>query len=511
MADRAWPIRFVTGMYAFKSRVDRLLAVALWCAATVALAVLVRHAWLAVRTPFAVDLVSGVWLTLARDLRDGVFYRAVAGSGEYGGTRYFPLFFMLIAAFMRAGIPPWLAGQLAGLCGAALMATGVFRLLRALDTHRSVATAAAMLTLSPFFVQESIFGIRVEPLAAGCALLGAAAVARHLTGAGGHLVAAAIWLVVAFAAKPVTVYAQVACVVVLALSRRRGDAAQFALLCVAFDVVLLAAIDAASQGRAFAAFRACALAGGRAWDLLSPIALWGGLPPLLSSKLLAATLGVAALVLLVRIRLLFSLPAVLLVTGLGAALVALETPGTIVANQGIEPWAAAVVLIAFASTVSPFDRGLGSTLLLALLAAAVVRGPAEIARLRAVESAQRGGVFDAIAAATGGCRDPLLSESPLVPVVAGRRAVLLDPFAFRVAALKLPGMQDDLVSRISRREFGCVLLDFDPASPRGHAWYERIDLGTPVAQAILASYQLRGVSSGYRVYVPRLANGSLAR
>lgn len=51
-----------------------------------------------------VNLVSGVWLALARDLCDGLFYRDLITPSEYGGTRYFPLFVSLVDGFGRAGL-----------------------------------------------------------------------------------------------------------------------------------------------------------------------------------------------------------------------------------------------------------------------------------------------------------------------------------------------------------------------------------------------------------------------
>src|SRR4051794_31465714 len=51
-------------------------------------------------TCIGLDYVSGVWATLASDLRDGLFYRPLIGSNGYGATRYFPLHFTLHAGLM---------------------------------------------------------------------------------------------------------------------------------------------------------------------------------------------------------------------------------------------------------------------------------------------------------------------------------------------------------------------------------------------------------------------------
>jgi hypothetical protein len=43
------------------------------------------------------DATSGVWTALADDLVHGDFYRPVQSTLGYGGTRYMPVFFSLLA------------------------------------------------------------------------------------------------------------------------------------------------------------------------------------------------------------------------------------------------------------------------------------------------------------------------------------------------------------------------------------------------------------------------------
>src|SRR6202521_3110166 len=40
---------------------------------------------------------NGVWLALATDLKDGLFYRPLLSPVGYGGARYFSLFFFLFS------------------------------------------------------------------------------------------------------------------------------------------------------------------------------------------------------------------------------------------------------------------------------------------------------------------------------------------------------------------------------------------------------------------------------
>src|SRR5262249_61590495 len=125
----------------------------------------------------------------------------------------------------------------------------------------------------------------------------------------------------------------------------------------------------------------------------------------------------------------------------------------------------------------------------------------DIHRVRA-HAAGRASTRDAARNAASGCNGVLLSESPLVPVVAGRRIIVLDPFAFRTAAVARPELARDLAERIDRHEFGCVILEYNPWSAVGVGWYERIDFGTAVDHALRPGYRFLGGVDGDPVDVP---------
>jgi hypothetical protein len=103
-------------------------------------------------------------------------------------------------------------------------------------------------------------------------------------------------------------------------------------------------------------------------------------------------------------------------------------------------------------------------------------------------------------AAVNACDGAILSESPLIPVFAGLRPMLLDPFAFHVVALNRPDIGNDLVERLRRREFACVVLEQDVTSPRGRAWYTNVNLTKGVMDAVLQHYVLDRTIAGERFY-----------
>ena len=90
---------------------------------------------------------AGAFLTLAVDLNHGVFYRPLLDDTGIGGTRYFPLVFVLNAWLIRLGFSPVIAGRTIALVGAAALIWAAERLLEELDVPRRWALVVAPLTL----------------------------------------------------------------------------------------------------------------------------------------------------------------------------------------------------------------------------------------------------------------------------------------------------------------------------------------------------------------------------
>jgi hypothetical protein len=89
-------------------------------------AIVAAHVYLGWLHHAGVNHVSGTWMALAADFRDGLYYRPLLDSTEYGGTRYFPLHFVLHGGLMKLGAPPEAAGYaLAVLCTGALLLGGL--------------------------------------------------------------------------------------------------------------------------------------------------------------------------------------------------------------------------------------------------------------------------------------------------------------------------------------------------------------------------------------------------
>ncbi|CAN5795934.1 hypothetical protein BH24ACI4_BH24ACI4_26520 [soil metagenome] len=482
----------------------RLLTAARLAATALAATVILLRGWVALTSGADINLVSGVWLALALDTHEGVFYRPLAEGGYYGGTRYFPLLFLLIAGGIRGGLDVLVAGQLASAMGGLLLVTGAFALLRRLSVGVGLAISGAVLALAPYFVLQSVFAIRTEPLAAGLALWGSACVAAgpQVPRLRARALFAALLFTLAAAAKPTALYAAVAAILALAAWGRQKDAARLGLLTAAGCGILLAVLSVSTDGRAMESFRAGALAGETPLALLRPLVRLDAVRLLFTSHYLGGVFLLVAAAILAAPRHVFSLPGLLVVLSSVASAVALATPGTILTNQAVEPYAAASVFLAWSAHASPRLRTAGSMAVTALLLWTSAHGIREVsllleANVRASAPQERA----ALQRAAEECRGTVLSESPLIPVLTGTRPILLDPFAFRVAGLIRPDIPADLITRLRAREFGCVLLEMDPESVRGQGWYANVHLGAPVIEALLDHYTLQRAIAGRGLYV----------
>jgi len=457
----------------------------------------------------ALNHVSGVWMALADDLARGTLYRPVhAPDGAFGGTRYFPLAFALHAALVRAGAPLLAAGYATSLAAGLLLGAGLFLLLRALGRGRTDAGAFAALALVGFAGQHALAAVRGDLLPVGLSALGLAAIAG---GAGRQRVApAAGALALAFAAKPTALTAALAAVLFLALRGARRRAAALAALVGAGALATVAATDALSRGRFLAGLATAATAGADARSLLrAPVRLAAALsadPSGLVLALAAAAVLAGSLPALVRAARVPSgapdprlLPALWLAAAWAGALVVFATPGTGV-NHLVEVEAASAALLGVAagragrtatSARAAAPAAAAAGLLVALGLWRADAGASRLAELRAVVAALPPG--------------RVVSEDPLVPLLAGGSPLVLDPFTLRLTAARAPEQVAPLADALRRGAFPAVVLFQDLEHPMAQRWYADGNVGLPLVGEIRRGYRRAARFGRYHVYLPRAA------
>jgi len=450
------------------------------------------------------NLGSGVWLALARDLHDGVFYRPLWNGSEYGGTRYFPMLFGLTAGLMRLGVNAVAAGVTVSMAGLVMLATAVTVLLKRLAVPSAFVLLGSALSIAPYFVHQTAFAIRCEPIAAAFAIFGLAVLSPvetrdHSTA---RLMLAAAVFVGAFMTKVTCVYAPAAAIVALLASGQSRSALKLAIATTCGALLGLGFVNLASNGRAIESFRACALAGSSLVSLLSSTAVTRALQLIATSHLLTTVFLLVGIALIATPKSWLQLPALYLLAAAAITAVIFTSPGTILTSQIVDAYVAAIiVLVVFVAGRHGRALELGCLVLTAL---AVWTAGQNVARISTMieQGSVRSGAQERgqLIAAVNGCGGPIVSESPLIPILAGQRPLLLDPFAFHVVSLNRPEVGHDLVERIRRREFPCVVFEQDPSTPKGQAWYSNVNLTRPVMEAVLEQYKFEQTIAGERFY-----------
>jgi len=450
------------------------------------------------------NLGSGVWLALARDLHDGVFYRPLWNGSDYGGTRYFPMLFGLTAGLMRLGVNAVAAGVTVSIAGLVMLAAAVTMLLKRLAVPSAFVLLGSALSIAPYFVHQTAFAIRCEPIAAAFAIFGLAVLSPvetrdHSTA---RLMLAAALFVGAFMTKVTCVYAPAAAIVALLASGQSRSALKLAIATTCGALLGLGFVNLASNGRAIESFRACALAGSSLVSLLSSTAVTRALQLIATSHLLTTVFLLVGIALIATPKSWLQLPALYLLAAAAITAVIFTSPGTILTSQIVDAYVAAIiVLVVFVAGRHGRALELGCLVLTAL---AVWTAGQNVARISTMieQGSVRSGAQERgqLIAAVNGCGGPIVSESPLIPILAGQRPLLLDPFAFHVVSLNRPEVGHDLVERIRRREFPCVVFEQDPSTPKGQAWYSNVNLTRPVMEAVLEQYKFEQTIAGERFY-----------
>lgn len=406
------------------------------------------------------DHTSGVWLALADDLTHGDFYRPVFGSLGYGGTRYVPLFFILLAGLIKCGLMAPLAGAFMTFASLGLLSLGAHRLMRELGATPPLAWIGVGLLPASIALQLLGLATKGDLLATAFSVWGALAALRwqatkrrRFAGLAGLAFAAA--LLTKFTAG----FAFAATALWLLHRRQPRSALSLVLGTGTLTVTLLWFANLASEGRMAASFAACATGGldGR-HALLGP---WWFLRVVIQDPFAFA----------------------IIVAGCCAALRRWR-------HDGVD-WIGLTFATTAAGTVLLFTTpGADSNHLLDLIVASIVLAMVEVARRGLPVTAARLAIGFALAIAATWlpgvpsvrhhlmhsgrpttanldalvrqvpqlAEGPLLSENPLVPLLLGQRPIVLDPFNLRLVARQTPDIHSTFFADLAHHRFATILL-----------------------------------------------------
>ncbi len=482
------------------------LANALLCGAVALIVVLVLiRAWVSWGNDAHVGAGDGVTIAQADDLTHGVFYRPLFGPDGYGATRYFPLYFVLDAILLKAGLRP-LASAYA-LSGAAvlLLLAGTYSLLRGLGSERWLAACSAGAVLAGLCVQGSLLSPHADGLACALNVCGLALVVRA-RGRWPAMLPAALLFTLAWSTKITTVGGVAAGCVWLVSTGFASSAVVLATQTALGYLLVIGAMIAASRGRVLDIFVRANASRINWWQvMLAPRHMFQMArrtdPPLL----VFVAFALLVLVLLARAhRLSWKLPIVFFVFTLATTALIFGYRGTVI-NHCVDAQVASVILIGawLANDANARQRQLGIAALgLAVLAAAIPT----IRFLRGEDLKAAPHRFENAIAFIGETRQPILAENPAIPVLAGQRAYVLDPYMLAMVRQIRPDYGDPLLGRIRRRGFSAIVLCIlgDPRTREGHWWYDTAgSFGPGFGPALVDNYYLATAIGDQKIWLPK--------
>jgi hypothetical protein len=453
------------------------------------------------RNQYFLTHVEGVWLALAYDFTHGVFYRPLFSSLGYGGTRYFPLYFVLTGILSKVFGSLETAGIALSAASVLLALIAVYILLRRVNVSVLLSAASVTSILSVATAQQALLGAKGDSLAAALNLWGVLLCVTAKTRRA-SLYFAALLFTLAFATKLTTVFGVSAIASAWLLARRYKEALQLAAATAAGYVLVLASMYFASGGRVFAIFRACAGGGGSlSYTLQAPLHLLSKAldvdPVFLLFLAPAAVFGVHYF----RENK-FDIVPIYFVLVLLVTTVIFGSPG-IGINHLFDLQIAAIILVAVAISRTPAFAEIGTGLLACALVVAIVPSSQGLHGDLSRPSFRR----DATEVLRRLPPDnrPVLAENPLIVIHSDNAPYLLDPFMFRILAMKHPELTTDFWEKINHQGFAAIVLERDPATAEGKTWYTDTHFGGEFLRDLDAHYALNFATAKSHVYTPKAA------
>jgi len=451
------------------------------------------------------NFVSGTWLALGVDLRDGVLYRPLIGELGFGGTRYFPLWIIVHAALMRAGLSPLAAGHLISVVSAGLWIAGAYRLMIELSFPARCARALAPLTLCTGAGIFALTTVRGDLLPAALNLWGLAYGARLLRADSGVVVLglAAAFFSLAIFAKVSAGFGVAAIAIALALNGSSRKAAVLAGVTLATTALLLLAANAASDGRMLETMRACATAGASVWNYAhAPLTFVYTLVHQDPASVVIAILLAVGMVALPR-GAWREIPTCIALASLAMILV-LETSPGIDFNHFLDFFGCALIFVGYQIVRGRIQASFGTSAIAIAAAMTVVLFFYQIREARRDPIRYQVSAVRAYLAAMNLGTRPVFSHNPLFPAIDGRSSSMIDVVMFNLLRSKDQAFASTLDARIAGGDFGAVVLEADVQTDAGRAIVAFL-FGEAFLPALTARYELAGAFAPYFVYRPKAA------
>ncbi len=461
---------------------------------------------------------SGVWIAHAWDFYQGELYRPLWDSEGYGGSRYMPLFFMLLAGMMGLIDNPSTAGAILNLLIAFCFLLGLIRLMERSRVPLLVAVPMAGLACFSISFQLLHLEVRGDLLAGFLNLAGLGFAVQGLRKPAPHTwVLMSLCFTFAWLSKLSMVFGVAAFSLYLIRNGRVRAGCSLFLITFSLCGFFWEVLQAASGGRIEDSFFAC-LWGGGSWkySLLAP---WWFLKASIMDPFFIMIVGAAVWTLRVVKALRGTFAELYFWLTLVGTVLLFTSPG-IDTNHLIDLLAAALWVLACAWRQSHEQR-YPTTLILPLLMLGTlltwIPGVPSIAGHLTQTGKPSFKHLEGIVQTLPWNSSPVLSENPLLPILLGERSYMLDAFTLRVLAEKNPEIMKSLFRQLDQKFFkGVILTHWQPVSQEfplegmarqkgwdGKAFYGNVHFPKRFLSRLKMNYKLAYVASPYYVFVPK--------
>jgi hypothetical protein len=456
------------------------------------------HAAQAISRYNSLSITSGAWITLATDLSKGTFYRPLIAEDGFGGTRFFPLQFICHAVLIHLGLNPFVAGHILSVSWTILLLTGMLVYLLRWGAPLPLAVAGAIAGLATAASFLALTEIRGDVLPAALNVWGLSMLAATSNAAHRRVGLAAVFFVLAWAAKITTVFGFAAGVVALLACGDKRAAWRLAIFTALGYAIVFLAIQLASGGRAIEIFRVCASGDGDINHFVhGPIRLAAHY---VRRDPVAMVLAVGAFGGAIGRRAVAwkQMPTLALIATLGVTLMIFGSPGTDYNHLLDLEIASILFLVAvFASERMRrmFVKGL-LTIVFVCAAAFNIYLYCDDAGVSRRDELLR--VVADIRPSPG----PILSQDALVPIVADETPYVLDAWMLRIVANRDASVMKRLAGELHAKQLRAVVLLADPRIDGGK-YLDARAFGAGFARTLLDNYELSEEIGRYKLYLPK--------
>lgn len=444
-----------------------------------------------------INHVSAIWMTQSQDAAHGLLYRPILGpDGMTGGTRYFPLPIILLAGLYRLSFPLILGVHLLLTIFLILYIFGIFLFLRKLELSWQLAIPLSLLFLCPeVVIFNNWLNGYIDIIPGSLNIIGLAIlfpsekqlkISRCICGG--------LLFSFAFLTKFTSLYGILAVSLYLLIYRQKR---QFFSLIIAFSLTSLLGLlgtEIASEGRFSQNFSNSALGGTSVRTILkSPETLFFNFYRSADFTFLLFIIAIAAFLASYRYA---KSPYVVLafLSALVITIIINIGPG-ILQNHLVDITALSLIISAFylyrnsKSLFFSFFFVWGSLASTYMVYKIIVQK--KMARAEFIKS---------VIEETKNGKGPLLSETPLIPLLESETPYMLDEFMIQQIAKPNSKLETSLLNDVIHEKFRAVII-FNWGHP-GDEWDKPSYLTPAIVEAIKTHYYLRKKIGYFYIFKP---------